>query len=169
VEQDLFSFTSLSGLLVAAATVHDHYAAASLPVYQNDKFIETVSFTQLEAFQVEWVKLMNEQKREHILVAACHSHMPDTTTSSLMQQNNTDKKKKVTKQKTKLFRVKSIISMHGAVSKNRNKLRFRVRWVGFTGKDDTWESWNNLKFNSVLHSFLIAKGLRHMIHKDFRK
>ncbi len=175
-EQELCSVRSLRGLLAAATTVHNNnHLAVTHPVSQNEETIETVSFAQLQTFQFEWVKSMKEQICELVpsIVGAANDSVvglemvpennPNNLTS-LMQDH-----KRVFKHKTKLFRVKSIVSMHGTVGKNYDKLRFRVRWVGYTEKDDTLEPWRNLKFNSVLHSFLIAKGLQHMVHKKFRK
>ena len=59
--------------------------------------------------------------------------------------------------------VESISEMRGDPNGSRKDLFFKVHWKDCPDRDDSWESYSNLRHNEVLHAFLIAKKLRRLI------
>ena len=51
----------------------------------------------------------------------------------------------------------------------KNDLSFKVRWLGYEEKYDSWEPWNALCNNICLHRYLHNLGLDRLIPKDQRR
>ena len=51
----------------------------------------------------------------------------------------------------------------------KNSLLFKVRWLGYGEKHDTWEPWVSLCNNICLHRYLHNNGLDRLIPKDQRR
>jgi Chromo (CHRromatin Organisation MOdifier) domain len=51
----------------------------------------------------------------------------------------------------------------------KNALQFKVRWLGYGKKHDTWEPWVHLCNNICLHRYLHDNGLDRLIPKDQRR
>ena len=62
------------------------------------------------------------------------------------------------------FMVQQIIDFKGVWTRVKT-LRFRVRWIGYTPEQDTWESWEFLRDNGALHEYLTSMGKGHLIPK----
>lgn len=63
--------------------------------------------------------------------------------------------------------IEKIITHRGDPSRSRNQLYFRVRWVGFSATEDTWEPWKNLIHNAELHKYLRNNHLKRLIPKAY--
>ena len=64
-----------------------------------------------------------------------------------------------------LATVEAILDMNGNPHGSRKDLTFKVRWSGRDDRDDSWETYSNLRHNAILHEFLIANKLRKLIPK----
>jgi len=61
------------------------------------------------------------------------------------------------------------ILAHRGNPKQRNRMTFKVRWVGYNHDEDTtWEPWSNLKDNAVLHQYLGQKNMESLIPPRYR-
>ena len=60
------------------------------------------------------------------------------------------------------FLVESILK-HRGDSKRKTSLEFLVKWLGYSDEENTWEPYNNLKDNSVLHDYLRKNKLEKLI------
>ena len=54
-------------------------------------------------------------------------------------------------------------------NKLKNAFQFKVRWLGYGEKHDTWEPYSSLNNNICLHRYLHNNGLDWMIPKDQRR
>ena len=61
--------------------------------------------------------------------------------------------------------VEAILDMNGNPHGSQKDLTFKVRWSGRDDRDDSWETYSNLRHNAILHEFLIANKLRKLIPK----
>jgi transposase InsO family protein len=61
--------------------------------------------------------------------------------------------------------VEQILEMSGNPKGSRKDLLFKVRWQGCSDLLDSWESYANLRHNSVLHEFFRANNLKKLIPK----
>lgn len=55
--------------------------------------------------------------------------------------------------------------------KDKNKIatyEFKVRWLGYTEQDDTWEPWNGIKNVEATHQYLKDNGLKKFIPIRFK-
>jgi hypothetical protein len=74
----------------------------------------------------------------------------------------------VARRDAEVYIVEKVIS-HTGDTRRKEKMEFRVRWLGFGPDDDTMESWANLKHNWMLHRYLREAGLKTLIpieHRD---
>ena len=62
-----------------------------------------------------------------------------------------------------LATVEAILDMNVNPYGSRKDLTFKVRWSGRDDRDDSWETYSNLRHNAILHEFLIANTLRELI------
>ena len=51
----------------------------------------------------------------------------------------------------------------------KNSLQFKVRWLGYGEKHDTWEPWKTLANNICLHRYLHDNDMGRLIPKDQRR
>lgn len=65
------------------------------------------------------------------------------------------------------FDVQEIIS-HTGSKRQKSQMTFRVRWMGYSAEDDTWEPWSNLRTNAILHQYLRDNGMTSIVPKNFR-
>ena len=59
--------------------------------------------------------------------------------------------------------VDQILDMQGDPKGSRKDLYFKVRWKDCTEREDSWEPYSNLRHNIVLHAYLVANRLKHLI------
>ena len=65
------------------------------------------------------------------------------------------------------FLVESIQAHVGDLTR-KSSLDFKVRWVGYTARDDEWLPWSALRNNPKLHSYLIQIGKPNLVPKEHR-
>ena len=67
------------------------------------------------------------------------------------------------------FLVESVLAIDGIKGKNsrflRTNLVVKVHWSGYADSHDTWEPYNNLKFNIKFHDFCNKNNLKYLIPK----
>jgi hypothetical protein len=49
------------------------------------------------------------------------------------------------------------------------KLKFKVKWVGLTHEQTSWEPYKSLRLNEKLHTYLVERELSHLIPTEIRK
>jgi hypothetical protein len=64
-----------------------------------------------------------------------------------------------------VFLVDAVLDHDGTIN-NRKKLKFKIRWLGYD--EQTWEPWDNLRDNSVVHSYLAKMGMMSLIPARYR-
>ena len=64
-----------------------------------------------------------------------------------------------------LATVEAILDIIGNHHGSKKDLTFKVRWSAQDDRDDSWETYLNLRHNAILHEFLIANTLRELIPK----
>ena len=52
------------------------------------------------------------------------------------------------------FIVQECLQMKGDPRKAKSQLFFKVRWAGYGPEDDTWEPWDHVRDNDMVHEFL---------------
>ena len=52
---------------------------------------------------------------------------------------------------------------------SKNGLTFKVRWLGYSSNEDTWESYQNLKDNIVFHDYCRKHELEYLIPICYHK
>ena len=65
------------------------------------------------------------------------------------------------------FLVAQILAHKGNI-KQKSTLRFKVKWANYGEEGNTWEPWNTLRNNLVLHQYLREKKLDKLIPPRFR-
>lgn len=68
---------------------------------------------------------------------------------------------------TQHFEVEQILAHRGEGNK-RSEYEFKVRWVGLSAEDDTWEPWENVRNNAILHQYLAAHRMKRFIPVQFK-
>ena len=48
----------------------------------------------------------------------------------------------------------------------RSEMEFLVHWEGFDASHDTWEPWEVLKANNIVHSYCADNKMRHMLPRQ---
>jgi hypothetical protein len=67
------------------------------------------------------------------------------------------------------YLVEKIISHKGTPARKGN-MTFRVRWLGYGPESDSMAaSWQDLRTNFVLHEYLRAHGMGHIVPQEFRE
>ncbi len=65
------------------------------------------------------------------------------------------------------FFVERIIDHNGLV-RNRKDMTFLVRWKGYTEKNDTWESYNNVRLTQAFMDYCTEKKMRSLVSKNLK-
>jgi hypothetical protein len=65
------------------------------------------------------------------------------------------------------FFVERIIDHNGSV-RNRKDMTFLVRWKGYTAKNDTWKSYNNVRLTPTFVDYCTEKKMRSLVSKTLR-
>jgi hypothetical protein len=65
------------------------------------------------------------------------------------------------------FFVERIIDHNGLV-RNRKDMTFLVRWKGYTEKNDTWESYNNVRLTQAFVNYCTEKKMRSLVSKKLK-
>ena len=60
------------------------------------------------------------------------------------------------------------ILQHTGKPKKKTKMKFKVRWDGYDSTHDSWLPWSELRHNTVLHEYLQAQNLGHLIPREYR-
>jgi hypothetical protein len=63
------------------------------------------------------------------------------------------------------FFVEKIIDHNGLV-RNRKDMTFLVRWKGYTNKDDTWESYDNVRQTQAFVDYCTEQKMRSLVSKN---
>jgi hypothetical protein len=67
---------------------------------------------------------------------------------------------------TNEFYVERIVAHRGDLTK-KSTLMFKVRWLGYNERHDTWEPWRSLRAKDALHDYLREIGQEKLIPKEF--
>ena len=51
---------------------------------------------------------------------------------------------------------------------SRKQLYFLVKWNNVDARENTWESYSNLRDNEILHGFLTLRRLKRLIPRKFK-
>ena len=106
---------------------------------------------------------MEDHKEEHQHVTALKPYHYDKNFPSPREVANRERNQ---------FDVEFILDHRGQRSATgtllKDKLEFRVHWLGYSDDYDTWEPWKNLRTNGILHAYLRRKLLHFLIPTDFR-
>ena len=62
--------------------------------------------------------------------------------------------------------VEKIVTHKGNFKKSKASLSFKVRWVGQTPQEDSWEPWAALRNTEAMHKYLRDRGLQRHIPKS---
>jgi hypothetical protein len=60
------------------------------------------------------------------------------------------------------------ILQHTGKPKKKTKMQFKVRWDGYDSTHDSWLPWSELRHNTVLHEYLQAQNLGHLIPREYQ-
>ena len=111
---------------------------------------EEIEFMQGEPFATwrkEYFQTQIPEKKPHLLI-----------------QTNPDHK-----EKSAVYIPESIVDLHASKKRTReghlskNGLMFKVRWLGYSPNEDTWESYQHLKDNIVFHAYCRKHELEYLI------
>lgn len=61
--------------------------------------------------------------------------------------------------------VEKVVAHTGNFKGSKANWRFRVRWLGYSAEDDTWETWENLRRTAALHQYLRDNNKASLIPK----
>ena len=93
--------------------------------------------------------------------AHIHPFVVDTN-----QVNPTD----VAKQASQEYVVETILKINGNTNRQgkyyKRGLEFQVRWEGYDESEDSWEPYQELRFNTQFIKYCNDNGLRYLIPKD---
>ena len=73
-----------------------------------------------------------------------------------------DEAKRISMVDKEEFIVEEILAHRGNIQR-KTSLEFLVRWLGYELEDNTYEPWNNLKDNSILHDYLRKHNLAKLL------
>ena len=65
------------------------------------------------------------------------------------------------------YEVEKVLEHRGQFNK-KDKLFFKVKWLGYANEDNTWEPWKNLRNNVELHKYLRNNNLQTHIPKHYK-
>ncbi len=60
------------------------------------------------------------------------------------------------------------ILQHTGKAKKKTKMKFQVHWQGYDTTHDSWLPWSELRHNIVLHAYLQAQHLGHLIPREYQ-
>ena len=60
------------------------------------------------------------------------------------------------------------ILQHTGKAKKKSKMKFKVKWQGYDDTHDSWLTWTELRHNTVLHAYLTAQHLGHLIPREYQ-
>jgi hypothetical protein len=58
---------------------------------------------------------------------------------------------------------------HRGNPRDKTRMSFLVRWLGYGEEDDTWADWGELRATDQLHDYLRQQGLRTLIPRNYRE
>jgi hypothetical protein len=86
--------------------------------------------------------------------------------------NRGDNAREVALNRRNLYDVEEILNhRNGDLKKlsSSKSIQFLVKWVGYSSEHNTWENFNNLKYNAELHKYLRKLDYKNWIPKRFRE
>ena len=61
------------------------------------------------------------------------------------------------------------ILQHKGVAKTKTSMTFLCKWEGLSEHDNSWESWNSIKKDPILHDYCMRNNLKSAIPKNFKE
>ncbi len=113
------------------------------------------------------MRVVSNDKANYTLQDLVTNRMQNVHVSKLRPYNFDDRfeePRNVANRDRQFFDVERIIE-HTGHKGRKSSMRFHVKWVGYD--DQTWEPWDNLKSNAVLHEYLRQNNMERLIPKSY--
>jgi hypothetical protein len=114
------------------------------------------------------LRVVSHEKSNYSLQDLVTNRIQNVHVSKLRPYNfdeRFDEPRVVANKDRQVFDVEQITEHTGHRSR-KSDMRFHVKWIGYD--DKTWEPWENLRSNKVLHDYLRSKGMEKLIPKSYQ-
>ncbi len=86
--------------------------------------------------------------------------------SKYLHSSDTDVRQ-IVNQQLNYFDIEAIVDHKGNI-KNRNDMKFLIKWEGYEDSENTWESYQNLYNNKIFHAYLEKNRMKSIIPAKYK-